>query len=309
MRDPYVVLGVKRDASADDLKAAYRKLAKQYHPDLNPGNAPIEAKFKEISAAYDLLSDPEKRVRFDRGELDAHGNERPQARRPASGGGFGGFGGGAGARRGGGFGGIDPEDLFDLFGGHGRNRGGQAQKKRGADVNYALHVDFADAALGTKRRLTLPDGRQLDVNIPPGTRDGAKLRLKGQGQPPAGDGVPGDAYVEIQVEPHRHFRREGDDLHLDLPITIQEAVLGAKVRVPTLDGSVTVTIPKGANQGAVLRLKGKGVPTGRGDERGDQYVKLVLYLPDRIDADLSAFMEKWGAKNPYDVRKRAGLAD
>ncbi len=313
MRDPYDVLGLPRTADADAIKGAYRKLAKQYHPDLNPGRKDIESRFKEISAAYDLLSDPKKKSRYDRGEIDAEGNERGFRGRGGGGfgGGFGGGrsssggpGGGSGGGFGGGFGGFnfDADDIFDIFSqGRDKQRGRGGEARRGPDVNYSLSVDFAAAALGTKRRLTMPDGRTLDVNIPPGTADGTKLRLKGQGQTPVGGGVPGDAFIEVHVEPHPFFTTKGQDIHLDVPITLQEAVLGASVTVPTIDGRVAVKVPKGSNTGSTLRLKGKGIANAKGD-RGDQYVRLVVTLPEKIDDDLAGFIEKWAPKHPYEVR-------
>jgi len=302
MRDPYDTLGVPRTASADDIKKAYRQLAKKLHPDLNPGNAKAAAQFKEVSAANDLLSDPEKRARFDRGEIDASGAEvrrRPSYRSYAESPG--------GAKY---SGGIDPEDIFEEFF-SGRqpsgNRSGSGFrsgfKARGADVAYEMKVDFLDAARGAKRRLTLPDGKILDVTIPPGSHDGQQLRLKGQGTPGLGGGAAGDAYIQIEVSPHPYFRREGVDIHLELPVTLSEAVAGAKIPVPTIDGTVTMTIPKGSNTGSTLRLKGKGVPDGGG--RGDQYVRLTVVLPEGVDAELERFVQNWGQRD-YDVRGKFG---
>lgn len=311
MRDPYELLGVSRSASADDIKAAYRKLAKQLHPDLNPGDAGIERRFREVTAAYDLLSDAKKRQRFDRGEIDSTGTERPGGRfyrgfseRAGS---RAGAGAGAGAG-GGGFGGFDTDDIFEMF--TNQQRRGAAGKRRGVDVSYSLSVDFAAAALGTRRRLTLPDQRSLDVQIPPGTSEGTVLRLKGQGQPGLGGGPAGDAFIEVQVEPHAHFQRKEFDIHLDVPVTLQEAALGSTITVPTIDGKVVVKIPRGSNTGTVLRLKGRGVPRGKGPgERGDQYVKLTVMLPEKIDGELAQFLERWGPTHPYNVRSKLGLED
>lgn len=290
MRDPYEVLGVPRTADADTIKQAYRKLAKQLHPDLNPGNTSIENRFKEVSAAYDLLSDTKKKERYDRGEIDASGNERAHGRQNRG--------------KAGGFGSFDADDIFEMFT-QAKRGGGANAKRRGADVNYSLSVDFVAAATGTRRRLTLPDGRTLDVLIPPGTAEGTVLRLKGQGQPSPSGGPDGDAYIEVQIEPHPYFERKGGDIHLDLPITLKEAVLGGSVPVPTVDGKVSLKIPAGSNTGSTLRLKGKGVPQ-KGGERGDQYVRLVVMLPDRIDNELRSFLDHWSPPGDYDVRRKFG---
>ena len=311
MPDPYELLGVSRTAGADDIKQAYRKLAKQLHPDLNPGDAAVERRFKEVSAAYDLLSDPKKRARYDRGEIDANGTERPGGRF------YRGFseraGSRAGAGAGAGFANFDADDIFEMFTqqarGGARGAGAGAGKRRGVDVSYSLSVDFTAAALGTRRRLTLPDQRSLDVQIPPGTAEGTVLRLKGQGQTGVGGGPAGDAFVEIQVEPHAFFQRKDFDIHLDIPVTLQEAALGSTITVPTIDGKVVVKIPRGSNSGTTLRLKARGVPRGKGGERGDQYVKLTVVLPEKIDTDLAQFLERWGPTHPYNVRGKLGLED
>jgi DnaJ-class molecular chaperone len=296
MRDPYEVLGVQRTATADEIKKAYRQLAKKLHPDLHPGNAKAATQFKDVSAAYDLLSDADKRARFDRGEIDASGAEvrrRPFHRSYAE------SPGGAKYTGGGGF---DPDDLFsDLFRAS-RRRGFKA---RGADVAYEMQVDFLDAALGAKRRLSLPDGRTLDVAIPPGSEDGQQLRLKGQGTAGLGGGPAGDAYIQLHVAPHPYFKRDGHDISVELPVTLVEAVRGAKVQVPTIDGPVTVTIPKGSNTGTILRLKGKGIADRQGT-RGDQYVTLKVMLPEKPDEDLERFVESWSRS--YDVRSKMGPA-
>ncbi len=288
MRDPYEVLGVARTASADDIKAAYRKLAKKLHPDLNPGRK-TESEFKDVSVAYDLLSDPEKRGRFDRGEIDASGAERMRGAP---------FG---GAHRGGPrftrtYDDFDPYELFaDLFGNDPRS----GKRGRGADEHFTLAVDFVTAAAGGRKRIELPGGRSLDLTIPPGTADGQSLRLKGQGQ--AGSGGAGDAYIEIKVQPHAFFTRQDQDIHVDVPVNLREAVLGGKIAVPTIDGSVMLTVPKNASTGTTLRLKGKGVP-GKGKTRGDQYVHLKVMLPEHPDAALERFVAEWGAAGDYDVR-------
>lgn len=300
MRSPYDILGVKPGASDDEIRKAFRKLAKKLHPDVNPGDKQAENRFKEINAAYDLLSDPAKRARFDRGEIDAEGRETFSHAYADARGAGGGFGGGFGAGPGnvhfsfGGAGG-GAEDIFEhLFGQQfagARPRGAG----RGEDIRVKLAVDFADAALGAVRRVSV-NGRALDVTIPAGLNDGQVLRLKGQGQAGPGNGPAGDLLVEVAVTPHRHFTRKGDDIHLDLPVTLGEAVLGGKVPVSTLTGKVMLTVPAGANNGTVLRLKGKGI------KGGDQYVTLRVVLPDPADAELSDFVRRWSADHPYDPR-------
>lgn len=297
MKDPYDVLGVKRSASADEIKTAYRKLAKEYHPDLNPNDPIVEQRFKEISQAYGILGDKHKRGQFDRGEIKADGSQRA---------GFGGFGGGFGGGRAGGFGGGDAaEDIFaDLFG---RSRGRtRTVRMKGKDVNYSLRVSFLDSVRGTKRRVNLFDGKNLDVTIPAGTDDGQTLRLKNQGMPGMGGGENGDAFIEVQVDSHKFFERDGNDIFLDVPITLAEAVIGSKITVPTIHGNVAVTVPEGANSGTTLRLRGKGVIIRPG-VAGDQFVKLMVMLPDKPDKDLKKFIEKWSKDFDYDVRNRAGL--
>ena len=287
--DPYTVLGVKRNASQDDIQKAYRRLAKKFHPDLNPGNKQAEEQFKEVSAAYNLLGDTDKRARYDRGEIDASGTERPQQRFYRD------FAeGGSPYASDAGFADFAADDILSqFFGREGRTN----IRMRGSDVHYRLELDFLDAINGGKRQITLPDGSILDVNIPPGASDGQVLRLRGKGRPGMGGGRPGDALVEIEVRPHRVFTRKGDDIHVDLPISLSEAVLGGKVRVPTPTGSVTMTLPKWSNTGTVLRLKGKGVP--RIDGKGDEFVTLKVMLPEKPDPELETFVAKWhGAYSP-----------
>ena len=308
MADPYKTLGVAQGASADEIKKAYRKLAKKLHPDVNPGNKKVETQFKEATAAYDLLSDAEKRRKFDAGEIDDQGNPR----------GFSGWGNaagrggaGAGARRGPRAAdvGIDDsfaDDLFRDFFNFGRG-GGQRTgvKMRGADVTYKAEVAFLEAARGAKKRLTLSDGKTLDITIPPGTMDGQSLRLKGQGLPGQGGAPNGDAYVEIGVAPHAYFEREGSDILLECPISLGEAVLGGQITVPTIDGNVSLKVPKGSNTGTQLRLKGKGVPDPKG-QRGDQYVRFVVVLPRQMDSELEQSIERWAKTHgaDQDVREK-----
>lgn len=294
MRDPYEVLGVARTATAEEIKKAYRQLAKKLHPDLNPGNAKAASQFKEVSVAHDLLSDPDKRARYDRGEIDASGAEKRTQRAYRS---YAESPGGAKYAEG-----FNPEDIFGDFFGFGRGRT-SGLKTRGANVSYELTVDFVDAVKGAKKRLTLPDGRVLDVGIPPGSEDGQQLRLKGQGTGGLGGGTPGDAYITIHVRPHPFFTRDKNDIHVELPVTLTEAVLGGKVTAPTVDGPVSLTIPKGANTGTTLRLKGKGV--GAATARGDQFVTLKVTLPDATDPALEKFVESW--KRDYNVRGKLGV--
>jgi DnaJ-class molecular chaperone len=297
--DPYVVLGVKRGASEDEIRKAFRKLAKQHHPDLNPGKKEAEAKFKAINAAYDLLSDPEKRKRFDAGEIDAGGNERPERayyRQWAEG-----AGGDKYQDRHFEFGAGDLDEILSGLFNRGRSGGrgtGAGMRARGGDRRYTLTVDFLDAINGAKKRLALGPDRHLDVTIPAGIEDGQVMRLKGQGDPGQGGGAAGDALVEVKIAPHSLFQRDGDDLRLEWPVSLAEAVLGGKVEVPTATGKVALTVPKGANTGTTLRLKGKGVAG-----KGDQYVTLKVVLPETVDAELEKLVRDWSAKHPYTPRR------
>jgi DnaJ-class molecular chaperone len=297
--DPYTVLGVPRNASDEDIRRAYRQLAKQLHPDLNPNNrASAEERFKKVSAAYEIIGDATKRKQFDRGEIDATGEPRRGFRRPE--GGAGPFSGGRGGTRPGedfSFG-----DIFsDLFGSmRGRGEPGSPFGVRGRDARYSLEVDFLEAATGAKKRVTLPDGGVLDITVPQGVTDGQTLRLRGKGAPGIRGAEPGDALVEIRVRPHQYFRRVDDDIVLDLPITIDEAVLGAKVEVPTISGRVQLTIPKGTSSGRIFRLKGKGVHNSTTGHTGDQLVNVRIVLPDAADEKLEYFLSEWRQKNSYD---------
>ena len=319
MADLYGVLGVKKDASDAAIKTAYRRLAKQLHPDRNKDNPRATERFKAVSAANAILSDPETRAKYDRGEIDDEGNPKAPAFAAGSpfggapGGGFGGFrpggaGGGTAFEFGGG--GGDPSDLFaELFGR--ANRGGGASPfgegarvaAKGADRAYRLSVPFEDAARLAPQRVSLANGRTLDIKLPAGVETGTQVRLAGQGDPGAGGA--GDALVTLDIAPHGYFRRDGDDVRLDLPIRLDEAVLGAKVRVPTVDGPVTLTIAAGATSGRVLRLRGKGF-TRKGGERGDQYVTLMIDLPPADDT-LRAFAEEWTTDRVRNPRAALGV--
>ncbi len=329
MSDPYKVLGVSTSASQDEIKAAYRKLAKKYHPDLNQGDEAVARQFQEISTAYDLLGDPAKRKRYDRGQIDPDGRERrgrgsfwTKGWKARSG-----YTGDAGSKRGNTF---DFDDDFEFepgsgdpideilkqwrasktgAGGSERPAGGAGAgartgpKKSSQDLRYRLKVPFIEAVAGIKKRVTLSDGKVVNLTIPPATEDGTVLRLKGQGKPASGALPAGDAYLELNVDPHPHFTRDGNDILLDLPISLQEALLGASVTVPTVHGSVSLKIPKGSNGGKRMRLRGKGVPAKGGGEAGDQYVTLRLVLPDTPDAELTQFIERWGSTHAYNPRK------
>lgn len=296
MRDPYTVLGVGKNASQDDIKKAYRKLAKDLHPDRHPDDSSAADRFKEVSAAYNLLGDVEQRARYDRGEIGPDGQERATRTQYRTYTGpegadehFGGFHGG-GAR---GF-----EDIFgDIF----TNFRAGRQQARGRDRKYSLDVSFLEAARGASRRLTLPGGKTLDVRIPAGLVDGQQIRLKGQGEAPPG-GTPGDALIEVSVKPHPLYTRKGDDIHIELPISLTEAVLGAKIKAPTIHGDVTVTVPEGSNTGRTLRLKGKGIDNRKSGGPGDQYVRLKIVLPDGKDPELQDFVRKWSRGESFDAR-------
>jgi len=294
--DPYKELGVARGASADEIKKAFRKLAKELHPDKNPGDKAAEERFKRITAAFDLLGDAEKRAKYDRGEIDADGRE--QFRAPPGGGGrsggFGGFGGSGGR---GGFEDIDLEELFGAFGGGGRTAGrGGFGGGKGQDVRATLDISLEDSIAGTTRRIQFSDGRMLDVVIPKGASDGQTIRLKGQGAPGRG-GQAGDALIELKIAPHPVFKRDGADLTMDLPVSVPDAVLGGKIQVPTPEGAVMMTIPKGSNSGKVLRLKGRGAYAG--GKRGDLLAKLAVTLPETPDDELIRFATEWREKRPY----------
>ena len=301
MENPYKILGVAKDASEADIKKAYRKLAKEHHPDLNPTDKGAEDRFKEVSAAFELLGDPEKRGQFDRGEIDASGAERPEAHYYKD------YAGGESARQYHSDARFD--DLGDVFSdlfGRGAAGGRHDVKMRGGDVRYHLAVDFLEAVNGATKRVSLPDGSSLDVKVPEGVKDGQTIRLRGKGQPGLNGGQSGDAYVEIDVRPHAVLRREADDIIVDLPISIDEAVLGGKVDVPTIGGQVRVTVPKGSSSGQTLRLKGKGVKGSATGHKGDQRCVLKIILPEEIDGELVSFMEKWRETHAYNPREKMG---
>ena len=269
-RDPYLELGVSRTASAAEIRKAFHKLAKQHHPDANKGDKKSEEKFKQVSAAFDILGDADKRKKFDAGEIDADGRETMR----------GGFG-GAGSPFGGGF---------------------KQPPQRGQDVRATLQIDIEDAVRGTRKRVSFSDGRTLDVTIPKGAHEGQVLRLKGQGAP--GRGGAGDALIELKFALHPVFRREGDQLVMDLPVSFPDAVLGAKVEAPTPDGTVALTVPKGSNSGATLRLKGRGLPDARTGKRGDLLARVMIVMPEGPDAELEAIAERWRKEKPYAPKRK-----
>jgi len=304
--DPYKALGLKKDATAAEIKKAYRTLVRTSHPDLHPDDSGAEARFKAISAAYDLLKDPETRARFDAGEIDAQGAERPQRQyyrdfadapgenyqyRRGFGDGFEGA--------------VDPEDLFaNILRERARaagGGGGAGFRAAGPDSHYRLEVPFMDAVRGADTAITLPDGASLRVKVPKGIADGQTLRLKGKGGPGFGGAPAGDALITISVGAHPMFRRDGNDIVLTLPITIDEAVLGGKVTTPTIDGPVGLTIPPGASSGQVLRLRGRGIARGDG-KPGDQRVELKIVAPPETDSALREFLEDWRKTHPHDPR-------
>lgn len=297
MKDPYETLGVTRSASDKDIKNAFKKLARQFHPDLHPGDKEAEGKFKEISAANDLLKDPEKRRRFDAGEIDAGGAERPQQRYYRD------FADAPHAAQDGFTSNEELEEfLARAFGGGGaRARGGFAAA--GQDVNYVLPVGLLDVANGATRTITLPDGKTLQVTIPEGAEDRQMLRLKGQGMPGFGGGPAGDAYVEIHVEPHSFFQRKDDNIHVEVPVTLKEAVLGAQIEVPTIGGPVVATVPKGSNTGTTLRLRDRGIRNRKSGQRGHQFISLKVVLPTVEEPDLVAFLQTWEPKVQQEPRK------
>ena len=328
MRDPYEILGVSKSASPEDIKKAYRKLAKKLHPDANKKDPKAANKFAELNGAYEIVGDGDKRKAFDRGEIDAEGKPRFQGFGGPGGSPFGGREGGfesftwgpdgfrrtttrggpgtAGGPGPGGMGGFE-DILSGIFGGRGRGPGPQFEAEdigsaiRGQDVTANATITLNEAAHGGTRRLELPIGKEIEFKIPVGIADGKQIRLKGQGMPAPHGGPPGDVLVTVSIAPHPLFKLDGQNLRLELPIALHEAVLGAKVRVPTLDGAVEMAIPAGTNSGRVLRLKGKGMPSKSG--AGDLYATVRIVLPEKGDADLEELMKKWRDQKSYDPRR------
>ena len=310
MRDPYEVLGVPRDASAAAIKSAYRKLAKKHHPDANKNDPKAAARFAEVNSANEILGDEAKRKQFDRGEIDAEGKPRFQGFPGGGGRARGGAGGfenfsfrtGPGGAGGGGFGGGGFEDILSsMFGGAGRGpRGGFDFEAGGMapdlDLSVSMTVSLEESVKGVEKRVRLPSGKELNVKIPAGVSSGQQIRLRGQGESPPGH-RPGDVLITITVAAHPFFKVDGVDLRVDLPLTLYEAVLGAKVPVPTLTGAIELSIPKNTSSGRIFRLKGKGIPKPAG-AAGDLFVTTRIVLPDGHDAELEALMQKWRDHRP-----------
>lgn len=296
-KDLYKILNLDKTATAADVRKAYRSLAKKFHPDLNPGDKAAAATFRELQAAHEILSDDSKRHQYDAGEIDAEGKEtaRPYYHdfathdHPyASSAGY-----------------EDIGDMFsDLFRAQqqAKHAGSNQRGFPGGDVRYQMDISFCEAATGTKKQIQLPDGKALNLTIPAGHADGHQLRLKGKGMPGLGDGPSGDAYIDVHVRPDRIFKRQDRDILLDINIALNEAVLGGRVQVPTIHGSVTMTLPPGSNTGDTLRLKGKGI-SGRGRQKdGDQRVRLQVVLPKTSDPSLTEFVKEWATDHAYDPR-------
>lgn len=300
--DPFLVLGVPRTASDEEIRRRYRQLVKELHPDVNP-SAAAEERFKKVTVAFDVIGDAARRKAYERGEIDAAGDPRRPTGRP---GGPGASPGQGGARWSSGFSGFDSDDPFsDIFAGfRGAGAGAQARARRGQDARYTIDLDFTEAALGARKRVTLPGGDALDLNVPSGVVEGQVLRLKGKGQPGASGGPAGDALVEIRVRPHPVFKRTGDDLSCDCPLTIDEAVIGAKIEVPTLTGRVQLTIPPGTSSGRIFRLKGKGIANATAGTTGDQLVTVRIVLPDPVDESLVEVLRTWRETHRYDPGRK-----
>lgn len=295
MKDPYKILGVDKNTSQADLKKTYRKLAMKLHPDQNPGDEKIAEEFKEVSAAYALLSDEKMKARYDRGEINPDGSEKGfTGYRQHAGAGGNPFGGRGANPFGAGF---DAEDLFSSLFGGGRTRGPRpTARKRGEDKTYKISIDFLDAVLGSKKQIKLESGKTLNISTPANVKEGQQIRLKGQGRPGVGGGASGDALIEVHILKHPYFTLKGNDIHMDLPITLDEAVLGAKVTVPTLSGKIALTIPKNSSSGKTMRLKGKGATDPKSTQTGDQLVRLMVNIPSETDSELEKFVKKWSTK-------------
>ncbi len=300
MMDPYETLGVNRSATDKEIKDAFKKLARKFHPDLHPGDKEAETKFKDISAANDLLKDKEKRRKFDAGEIDASGAERRQEpfyRDFADGPAY-----ASHATQDGFASNEELEEFLTRAFASGRRTQGTF-RGRGQDVSYVLPVAFLDVVNGAARTITLPEGKTLQVTIPEGADDRQMLRLKAQGMPGIGGGSPGDAYVELHVEPHPFFNRKDDNIHVEIPVTLKEAVLGARIEVPTIGGPVALTVPKGSNSGTTLRLRDRGNRNRKSGQRGHQLTTLKVILPAAEEPELVAFLETWQPKTQQDPRK------
>ena len=299
--DPYTTLGISRDAGDDEIRRAFRKLAKELHPDVNPQDASAAERFKRISAAYDILGDPPRRRQFDSGEIDANGEPRRSFRHAHA----------NGRAAGNGFGQNDFSNMFEeMFAGHrhnaqnGHRTASSSFSRRGQDVRYTLEIDFVEAVTGVKKRVTMPEGGVLDLTVPEGVADGQTLRLRGKGGHGLLGGETGDALVEIKVRPHPRFSRDGLDIHSDVPITIDEAVLGGRIEVSTVGSRVQLTIPKGTTSGRMFRLKGKGIRNAKTGVTGDQIVTVRIVMPQEVDDDLAYFFSQWKQKRSYDPGPR-----
>ncbi len=322
MQDPYKVLGVSKSSSDAEIKKAYRTLAKELHPDTNQSNEKIAERFKEVSAANNIIGDPKARAKFDSGEIDASGNQQnPFAGAGGAGGAhgfagfedivrnFGGASGMGGPRAQFEQGGNDGDMFSNLFG-FGRGKGGGPQKQRrgplkGDDVKYALKIDFVEAALGATKQVTLQNDKKLNVKIPAGVKEGQTIKLSGQGDPGASGSKSGHALIEISIRKHSFFERDGDDISMDIPISLDEAILGGKIAIPTIHGPVTISIPSGTSSGKKLRLKGKGLNIG--SKKGDQFVNLKIVLPEKIDDELRDAINNWRERQSYSPRKDYGV--
>jgi DnaJ-class molecular chaperone len=301
---------VSRTASADEIRKAFRKLAKTLHPDQNPGDKKAEERFKRVTGAFDILGDEEKRKKFDRGEIDADGRE---TMRGFSGGNPFGGGGPFRGQGGGGFSGAEGVNFDDILGemfgrggqgGSGGFGGGRGFTSKGADIRARLEIDLEDAIQGANRRITFGDGRSLDVAIPKGAAEGQTLRLRGQGHPGRNGGPNGDVLIELALKRHPIYRIDGADLYMDLPVSVPDAVLGAKVDAPTPEGAVALTVPKGSNSGATLRLKGRGGVDANTGKRGDLFARIMVTLPEPPDAQLIKIAEDWRKNRPYVAKRK-----